>query len=246
MLRTNVPTGVRHLRRKRGWRQIDLARRSDISRQVLSRLERGQLASLSMRTVTRVAEALDATVHVTLRWHGEELDRLVDAAHAAIVQHCVELFDAAGWVSRIEVSFNHYGDRGRVDVLALHPATRALVVVEAKSAVGDGQETLGRLDVKVRLAPMLAEQLGWPRPARVVPALVIGDSRRARRLLAEHDRLFALFDVRGRQALAWIRHPERGAPDRAPSGLIWFANVPNARPGSITRVARVRTGRNQP
>jgi hypothetical protein len=71
-----------------------------------------------------------------------------------------------------EVSFNHYGDRGSCDLVALHPGAQALLVVEVKSRLGDVQDTLRRLDTKARLGPMLAEQLGWPRPQLVGRALV--------------------------------------------------------------------------
>ncbi len=238
MLRTNLPRAVRHLRRRRGWRQRDLADASGVSRQVISRIERGQeLGRNSLRTVSRLADALDASVDVTLRWHGEELDRLIDSGHAQLVQETVALFASLGWLTRVEVSFSHYGDRGRVDVLAWHAHEHVMVVVEVKSAVGDVGETLGRLDVKARLGSVLAASVGWDSPRVVLPALVIGDARSARRLVAAHDALFARYSLRGRQAWAWLRSPFGAAP----TGLLWFANVPNARGAGVTRHARVRT-----
>lgn len=185
----------------------------------------------------RVVEALDASVDLTLRWQGEELDRLADAAHARLVQATASMLERLGWQTRVEVSFNHYGDRGRVDVLAFHPVLGLLLVVEVKSAIGDIQDTVGRIDVKTRLGRVLAETAGWPAPVSVVPALVVGDSRRARRLIADHDVVFARFASRGRQARAWVRRPSRPAP----SGLLWFATLPNAHGTGVTRLGRVRT-----
>lgn len=144
MLRSNLPRAIQALRRRRRWRQADLAAQSGVSRQVISRIERAQLGGQSIRTVARVVEALDATAELIVRWHGEELDRLVDAAHAALVQGIVARLESAGWETRVEVSFNHFGERGRVDVLAFHPIPRMLLVIEAKSAFGDLQETTGR------------------------------------------------------------------------------------------------------
>ena len=143
---------------------------------------------------------------------------------------------AFGWQTAVEVSFNHYGDRGRVDVLAFHPALAVLLVAEVKSAIGNTQDTVGRLDVKARLGGVLAEAAGWPMPTTVVPALVVGDSRTARRIVAEHDAVFARFETRGRQALAWVRRPSRPAP----TGLLWFANLPDAHGLGVTRRGRVR------
>jgi transcriptional regulator with XRE-family HTH domain len=236
MLRSNLPRAVRHLRRRRGWRQTDLSRRAAISRQVVSRIETGQIGGVSLRTIGRVLDALDATGELIVRWQGEQLDRLIDADHAALVESAVQLLSSVGWLARVEVSFNHYGDRGRVDVLACHVPTRALLVVEVKSVIGDVQDTVGRLDVKARLGSSLASSVGWPAPRTVIRALVLADSRATRRVVATHDAAFSPFRPRGRQALAWLRHPV----DPPPGALLWFAKLPRARGAGITRPARVR------
>lgn len=236
MVRTNLARAVRHLRHARGWRQVDLGARAGVSRQLVSQLECGELAGLTVRSIARVTEALGASLDVTVRWQGADLDRLADAAHARLAQSTVTLLDSLGWGTRVEVSFNHYGDRGRVDLLAMHPMSATLLVVELKSAIGDTQDLLGRLDVKVRLGRVLAASVGWPTPSRIVAALVIGDSRASRRIVREHDAVFRRFDLRGRQAVAWLRVPE---PEDV-HGLLWFANVPRAAGGGIRRVKRVR------
>lgn len=185
----------------------------------MSRAERGALRGMTVGSIERLAAALGASVSLTLRWNGEQLDRLIDARHAAIQDATASLMGSHGWQVRVEVSFNQFGDRGRVDVLGYHPDLRALLVVEVKSGIGDLQETLGRLDVKGRLARNVARELGWPDVVTVVPALVIGDSRRSRRIVAEHAALFGRFTTRGRAALAWVRRPMLPGPP----GLLWFA-----------------------
>lgn len=208
-----------------------------MSRQVISRVERGQLANVPVRTLVRLSDALEATVDLSVRWQGEQLDRLIDAVHAQVVESAAALLRSDGWQTRVEVSFNHYGDRGRVDLLAFHPIARVLVVAEAKSAIGDTQDTVGRLDVKARIGPMLAKREGWGTPLRVVPALVIADYRTARRTLQRHEAAFSRFDARGRSALAWLRKPVTAGP----SGLLWFAKVPDSLGVSANRGNRVRT-----
>jgi transcriptional regulator with XRE-family HTH domain len=75
MLRSNLPRAVRHLGRRRRWRQADLAHASGISRQAISRIERGvALGSIPLRVIARLTEALDASADLTLRWRGEALD----------------------------------------------------------------------------------------------------------------------------------------------------------------------------
>ena len=171
-----------------------------------------------------IATALGATLQVQLRWRGEQLDRLIDAAHAAIQQSVAAMLTEFGWIVRVEVSFNHYGDRGRIDIIAFHPGRRIVLIVEVKSGIGDLQEMLGRLDTKFRLATRIARDLGWTNVTACVPAFVIGDTRAARRTIAAHSALFAQYPRRGRQALAWLRNPTA----QAPMGLLWFMNHPDS------------------
>ena len=208
---------------------------------MVTRIEVGPLRNMPLGAIAAVAEALGGTLDLMLRWEGAQLDHLTDAAHAWLSQNTVVLLERSGWIVRTEVSFNHFGDRGRVDLLAWRPGVRVVGVVEVKSAIGDVQETLGRLDVKARLAAGLAREAGWGEPAAVVRILILGDSRRDRRIVREHERLFSGFAVRGRQALAWTRRP--GLP--APVGLLWFTKVPDAHGASATRHRRVRTARSQ-
>lgn len=231
---TNADRAIRALRLNKGWTQESLGARVGVSREMVSRAERGLLRAMTLRSIDRIAEALGASVQVTIRWHGEQLDRLIDAAHAALSQATAALLTSVGWQVRVETSFNHFGDRGRVDILAYHPGLETLMVIEVKSAIGDLQETLGRLDVKCRLARKVASGVGWTAISTVIPALVIGDSRRARRVVADHDALFARFSVRGRSAIAWVRHP---APP-TPAGLLWFVKPPDSHPATIARGRR--------
>lgn len=218
-MRTNVPDAIRVLRRQHRWRQADLGHRSGLSRDTVSRAERGCLDGLTLGALARMAVALDASLAVDLRWCGADLDRLIDRAHAAIQNAAAARLGDAGWVTRPEVSFNHYGDRGRCDLVAWHPHSRTLLIVEVKSRIGDVQELLGRLDVKVRLGQMLAGQCGWSRPALVVPALVLRDDRSTRVVVERHRATFELYGLRGRSAISWLRTPTHA------SGLIWFESA---------------------
>lgn len=199
---------------------------------------------MSVGTLSRVVDALEASAELMLRWRGEELDRLADSAHATMVQDCAQLLADNGWAVRVEVSFSHFGERGRVDVLALHPQSRTLVVGEVKSAIGNEQDTVGQVDMKARLGSVIAETVGWE-PEVVVPALILGDAHTARRIVGEHAAAFARFNVRGRQARAWIRRPA-SSPSGTPTGLLWFAKLPDSRGVSVTRNSRVRTPTQRP
>jgi transcriptional regulator with XRE-family HTH domain len=227
---------ARLLRQRCGWRQADLAARAGVSRATVSLVECGKHDSVSVGAVYRVADALDARLVLDIQWSGAELDRLLDAGHAAMAEWLAAFLRRFGWEVRAEVSFNHFGDRGRYDLLAFHATTGALLVVEVKTAIGDLQDLLGRLDIKVRLARRSGTGLGW-RPMSVVPLLLLVDGTTNRMRTREHPTLFGRFALRGAQASAWLRHPDAAVN---PGGLLLFRKVPNANHTDLIRLRRVR------
>src|SRR3990172_9566568 len=68
----------RALRRRRGWRQVDVASRTGVSKSTIGRIERGEIAGMPLEVLVRVAAVLGARLDVSLRWNGEALDRLLD------------------------------------------------------------------------------------------------------------------------------------------------------------------------
>lgn len=220
-------------------RQEDVAVRAGVSRRVVQRIEAGDWRGVTFGIFQRAADTLGARFYAGLDWNGAQLDRLVDAGHAELQNAIVTMLRALGWLVAVEASFNHYGDRGRYDVLAYHPLTGIILVVEVKTAVGDVQATLGTLDVKVRLAPIVARQHGWSEAVSAVPALVLADERQQHRVVRAHEALFWRFALRGRAARAWLKRPATGA-----EGLLLNFPLTNARQVSVraaspgTRVRR--------
>jgi hypothetical protein len=86
------------------------------------------------------------------------------------------------------------------------PLTRIVGVAEIKPALGDAQDTLGRLDIKRRVAPGLVHDLGWE-VKHIVPILVLEEGTTQRRDVGTHAGLFRRYALRGRQALSWLRRP---------------------------------------
>jgi len=223
------------VRHRLGWRQADVAARARISQDTVSRVERGQLDALQLRTVRAVLRVLEMDLALVPRWRGGDLDRLTDEGHAALVARVSDLLVAAGWSVMPEVSYSHFGERGSIDVLAWHEATRVLLVVEVKTAITSVEETLRRHDAKVRLAPMVArERLGW-NAASAVPLLVLPDESTARRRVARVDEILSRrYPVRGRDVSRWIRTPVHSP------GLLMFLSPKPGRRGGRTRTGRKR------
>ena len=225
---------IRLLRQRRGWRQRDLGLRAGLSATLVSVLELGGAERTSVRTVRRLC----ATLGIRLGWDAgyrrAEIAQLRDERHAALGERIVRYLERLGWLVAVEVSFNEYGDRGRIDALAFHPASRTVLVIELKTVVADLQDLLGGLDVKTRLAIRVARRLGWD-PLLTVPAIVLLDHTTNRRRIGAHERLLARFALRGRAARQWLRRPA----DR-PTGLMLLMNAPNP---NRTGVRRVRVTR---
>jgi transcriptional regulator with XRE-family HTH domain len=229
---------VRAVRRRRGWRQIDVARPAGVSQQLTSLIELGRLEQVSLGMLRSVARALDIDLPLAPRWRGPELDRLLDAEHATLVDAAVAVFAASGWVVTVEWSFNHFGERGAVDIVGWHAGRRALAIVEVKSRIVDVQDLLGKLDRKVRVArELLPGERAWT-PERLGRILVLPDTSTARDSIA---RLARTFDVslpaRTVETRRWLRDPGQDLES------VWFLRATRHSGGrSVPRQAPVASG----
>jgi transcriptional regulator with XRE-family HTH domain len=209
------------LRQRRGWRLVDLAERTGLSRSVLDRIELGEAGRVALGDLESVARALDGQLGLDFRWRGEQLDRLIDERHAMIVDATVAIYRASSWDVAVEATFSIYGERGSIDVFAWHPPTQQIAVNEIKASIGEAGDTVLRVDRKTRLAPQIARERGWTCRG-VARFLVIGDGSTNRDRIGRHAEIFrTAFPAGTRESLAWIRRPS--AP--APSGIIFVPAV---------------------
>jgi transcriptional regulator with XRE-family HTH domain len=227
-----VGLAIRALRRRRGWTQTELGVYARCSKSEISRIERGQDTDLAR--IERILGALGARLSIKVLFQGEELDRTLDRDHATLVNAMVELLSGHGWLPIPEATFQVYGERGSIDILAWHPITRILLVIEAKSVVPDVQATLAGVDRKARLAPSIGRDRGWEGTS-VARLLVLPDDRTARRRI---DAVGATFDralpARTREVRRWLRQPS------GPLAGVLFLPISRL-PGARHRVGRHAT-----
>lgn len=211
---------VRELRTRYGWRQTDLAKRAHVSPSCVSRIERGLLRGLSLDRLRRVLEAVGARLDVAARWDGGNLDRLMNARHSAMHELvAAHVGTVAGWEIAPEVSFSVYGERGVIDLLAWHAASRTALIVELKTEIVDINDLMAKADQRRRLAPTIMATRGR-QPARVAVWVIVAESRTNRRRLSVHRAVLrAAFPVDGRSMAAWLR-----APVGAPAALSFLTN----------------------
>ena len=205
------PSRVAPLRRradgaKRIWRpcrtspRVGLARSSAAARgDAAGTLERGRDGA--RRTVDRRRSGGRAS----------DLDRLIDREPRAPsgAGRASSDRDSAGWTR----------DGGQLQPLR-RPRTRGPASHSiprrgparrrGEAAIGNLQETLGRLDMKVRLAPVIAASSRLAGDvARSARACHRATRARTRRSVADHDALFARFTLRGRAGTSHgCAHPD--------------------------------------
>ena len=108
---------LRALRHRQRIRQRDLGERAGVSQGTVSRVERGLLSTVSFKTLGRLFEAVGGELVVSVRWRGGELDRLMDRAHAQLVELTARRLEQLGWSVHVEVSYWRIGERGSIDIL---------------------------------------------------------------------------------------------------------------------------------
>ena len=230
-----VGRAIRAVRIKRRWRQRDLSALARVSQQAVSLVERGRFDLVGLKTVRRVAKELDVTVNLTVRWRDGDLFELLDAEHALLVDAALKRLTAIGWTLIVEYSFNHFGDRGSVDIVGWHPGRRSLLIIEVKSRIVDVQELLGTLDRKVRVVPtLLRRERGW-HATSVGRLLVLPSTKRERHAIERHAAVFSVaLPARATTVRRWIADPYGSLQG------IWFVADTTRFGGNCAPSARVR------
>ena len=198
---------IRALRRRRGWRQADLASRAGVSQSTISRAERGWLEDLTLRVIRAIFAALEARVQLAPRWKGAELERLLDEDHSVVVADVARRLEALDWTVLLEVTYSEYGERGSIDVLGVRVAERAIAVVEVKTDIASSEAVGRKLDEKARLAPgIVAARYGWT-AVSVGRIVVMPESMRLRRIVERSAVIGRMFPVDALAVRRWLRRP---------------------------------------
>ena len=227
---------IRVLRQRRGWRQVDLAEKAGVGQSVVSDVELGRLNGISLGTVRKVVAAFGLSFEGVIRGLGADAERVLDERHAALLGACAAWLSRLGWKTLAEVSYSVWGERGSIDLLAWHPASAILLVIEIKTELASVEETLRKHDEKVRLAPTIVRPFGWT-PNSVCRLLVLPEDRTQRRRVAAHGAVLnGSYPTRTRQVRSWCR-----APSGSIAGLAFLPpTAPSRRMAGRGRRERVR------
>ena len=122
------------LRRTIGSTQADLGARVGLSQSAVSRIERGRQDDLTIDTAERLLGSMGARLMISVDapFLGDR-QRQREPAHARCSAYVATRLRQAGWRVATEVEIGGNGSRGWIDILAFHPLTGWLLVVEIKT-----------------------------------------------------------------------------------------------------------------
>jgi transcriptional regulator with XRE-family HTH domain len=226
----------RAIRNRRGWRQVDVAATAGMSQKQVSVAEAGRFDEMTVHAVRKLAAAYDVRLPFEPRWSRGDPVALLDRDHAALVNYVVALLRRIGWEVLVEYTFNRYGERGSVDIVAWHADMRALLIIEVKPRVTDTQDTFAGLSRKERIVPaLLARERGWKADAFAILLVTVGSTAN-RAAVARHASSFGVaLPDRARAVRAWLRRPV------GPLRGVWFVSPRGkGRPSIAPRFRRVR------
>jgi transcriptional regulator with XRE-family HTH domain len=229
----------RELRLRLQWTQQQVADRAGISRAAYSEMEHGRLGKAPLDKVRNVGAVLEVRLRLEPSWRGAAADIVTSSRHARMAEVVTRILIEAGWEVRPEVSFNWYGERGVVDLVAWHAPTRTVLLIELKTELADVNDLLAVTDRRRRLAARIVEPFGW-QPQFVAQWVAIAASRtNERRVRAHRALLRAAFPADGRAVAGFLARP-----GRALAALSFLPDVSgsSARHGSAPRL-RVRRAR---
>jgi transcriptional regulator with XRE-family HTH domain len=211
---------LRSIRRRSDLTQEQLAHLAALPVKELRRIEAGDAGALSLDRIRAAFAAAGGRARVVILWNGAAADRLLDEAHAGLVEAATSVFVARGWRVRPEASFSEFGERGSIDMLAAREDQRAVAVCEVKSVFGSLEETNRTFDTKVRLLPKISERIfGW-KPRFVGRILIVPNESTIRRIVDRHGATMnSIYPSRSRETRAWLRAPTNDL------AAIWFVSI---------------------
>jgi hypothetical protein len=211
-----------------------------VDQTTVSLIETGRISAFTVNTVRLVADAVGIPIELWPRMSAADVSRLLDEGHARLVETVLRLLHHHGWETIAEYTFSHYGERGSVDIVAWHAATRTLLIVEIKTILLDVQDLLATLDRKCRVVPqLLARERGW-HPLVVARLVVVEDRSTARSVVGAHRATFeSVLPGRSRASRRWVAAPS------GPLAGLWFLSSTNGirgteHSGAVSRVRRPR------
>jgi len=213
--RARIGAQVREARGRRGWSQLEVARRAGLGRLVVGRIERG-IVPLDVDGLERISAALG--VALIVQFGRDLIEDVADAGHLAIQELVLTTAKAAGFNASFELPTRPAESWRSVDAGLANDARRILIAAECWNTIGDIGAAARASSRK--LADLEAMAAGrWEGDARVGVVWIVRATARNRGLVARYP---AVFEARFRgSSNGWLETLRNGSEPPAEPGLVW-------------------------
>ena len=193
--------------------QTQVASAVQVSRGYVAAIEAGT-ANPTLDVVERVGAVLGLDAELVLRRPTLiHPGRQRDLVHARCVGYVDRRLHAFGWETAREVEIVQARSHGWIDLVAFHPGSETLLVIEVKTQLLDLGSLERQLGWYTRAAGDATRRKGWI-PRRIVTWVLVLASDEVDRVIATNRQLLgAAFPTRARGMLEWLadgRHPLTG------------------------------------
>jgi len=180
-----------------------------ISQSVVCDIEAARQPELSLQRFEGLIRAMGGRLRIDIdRPFIDESARLDDLVHARCCLSAAHRLERLGWEVETEVEVGGDRSRGWIDILAFHPVTGSLLVVEVKTEIHDLGQLERRQGWYEREAPRAASRFGW-RPRRVASAVfVLSSNANDEALKAAKPMIDRVFSRRARELQSAIDRGE--------------------------------------
>ena len=217
------------------WTQSELASRARVTQGWISKVETGDAARLTFHSAELILGAMGARLRISIDapYLGDR-QRQREPAHARCSGFVESRLRRGGWDVASEIEVGGDRSRGWIDVIACHPSTGWLLVIEIKTEIHDLGAIERSLHWYEREAPAAARRLGW-RPRRSMGCLLLlATESNETRASTNRIPLAEGFRLRARE----LRTVVGGAAD-APSGRAMAMIDPLSRRDAWIRPLRI-------
>jgi transcriptional regulator with XRE-family HTH domain len=208
---------IRNARKRRQWRQWQLADQVSLAQSTISDLERGDGGSLSLETWQQVATVLE--LPLDLKLSRDALEPPEDAGHLDIQELMLRLGRGCGYGRTFELPTKPADPSRSTDVGLTDDLNRRLLQIECVNTFGKINAAIRSADRKRAEADDLAVAIGHGNAYTVHQVWVVRATRRNRALLTRYPELFAA-RFRG-SSRAWVAALTEGAAPPKELGLVW-------------------------
>lgn len=208
---------VRDVRVALGWSQRALGRRVGRSQAWLSRAERGLVPDMSAARAERILAVMGARLIMEVEApHLADRRRQREPAHSQTSGPVAMRLRKCGWLAETEVEIGDGRRRGWIRVLAWHPLTGLLLVIEVKTDIHDLGAIQRTLASYERGAWTAARRFGW-RP-RATHGSLLAPVDRGQRPRGDRERRGAQRRLPAGSDGSWLDHRDGPRSDARPIG----------------------------